>query len=197
MLALSRAGSVVASTSSAPTPSAPKSHLPSISSAPSLSSAPTPKSQPTGAPTAADPYPGFTQLANGQWVAKDQATYDLWVSQVGLDGQGAPASEEAPRGFEAHAISNAVDLGEEARRRREAWEKRPDVLGLNGEKGKAEEEKKEFKIPGQKKVAAGRARRTGQLSALLADAVDRRQELEEKIAQGKANRKAAGNKYGF
>lgn len=46
------------------------------------------------------------------------------------------------------------------------------------------------------KPGAGKARARGQLSALLADAVDNRAELEERIAQGRANRRAAGNKYG-
>lgn len=77
-----------------PTPSTssitPKPSL-TISSAPSLA-VPAPPT-PTG-PTEADPYPGFVQLPSGQWVAKDQETYDLWVASLaGVD------QESAPRGF--------------------------------------------------------------------------------------------------
>jgi len=36
-----------------------------------------------------------------------------------------------------------------------------------------------------------------QLSTLLKQAYDNREALEEQIAQGKRNRKEAGNKYGF
>lgn len=50
---------------------------------------------------------------------------------------------------------------------------------------------------GHKKPGNQRARRTGQLSALLADAQENRAELEARIALGKANKRAAGNKYGF
>lgn len=40
------------------------------------------------------------------------------------------------------------------------------------------------------------ARSRGQLSALLSEAYHNREMLEEKIAQGRRNRKEAGNKYG-
>ena len=41
-----------------------------------------------------------------------------------------------------------------------------------------------------------KAKSRGQLSALLSDAVANREELKERIAQGRAARKSAGNKYG-
>jgi hypothetical protein len=41
------------------------------------------------------------------------------------------------------------------------------------------------------------ARIRHQLSSLLTDAYENREALEERIAQGKRNRKEAGNKYGF
>jgi len=40
------------------------------------------------------------------------------------------------------------------------------------------------------------ARKRGQLSSLLAEAYQNREVLEEKIAEGRRNRKEAGNKYG-
>ena len=43
---------------------------------------------------------------------------------------------------------------------------------------------------------SGIARSRHQLSTLLREAFENREALEEKIAQGKRNRKEAGNKYG-
>ena len=40
------------------------------------------------------------------------------------------------------------------------------------------------------------ARKRGQLSSLLVEAYQNREALEEKIAEGRRNRKEAGNKYG-
>jgi hypothetical protein len=45
------------------------------------------------------------------------------------------------------------------------------------------------------KVSKG-ARKRGQLSSLLVEAYQNREVLEEKIAEGRRNRKEAGNKYG-
>jgi hypothetical protein len=44
---------------------------------------------------------------------------------------------------------------------------------------------------------SGIARSRHQLSTLLKEAYENREALEEKIAQGKRNRKEAGNKYGM
>jgi len=43
----------------------------------------------------------------------------------------------------------------------------------------------------------GRARSRHQLSTLLTEAYTNREALEERIAEGRRNRKEAGNKYGF
>ena len=43
---------------------------------------------------------------------------------------------------------------------------------------------------------SGIARSRHQLSTLLKEAYENREALEEQIAQGKRNRKEAGNKYG-
>jgi proline-rich protein PRCC len=42
----------------------------------------------------------------------------------------------------------------------------------------------------------GRARSRHQLATLLNEAYDNREALEDKIAEGRRNRKEAGNKYG-
>ncbi|KAK4051396.1 hypothetical protein OIV83_002880 [Microbotryomycetes sp. JL201] len=149
-------------------------------------------------PTADDPYPGFTQLPSGEWVAKDQETYDKWMQA--LAQQQRQQAAQVPKGFEdseVNKMGGIVDVTDEMQRAREAWAKKPDILGRPGQaEAEAEKEKAlaRLKVPA---VGMGRARAKGQLSALLADAYSNRAELEERIAQAKANRKSAGNKYGF
>ena len=94
---------------------------------------------------------------------------------------------------------------DELQRAREAWANRPEQLGADGRPGQlSAKEAEEAKAAALAKLGkagklgqgAGRAKAKGQLSALLADAVSNRAELEERIAQGRANRRNAGNKYG-
>ncbi|CEQ41370.1 SPOSA6832_03096 [Sporobolomyces salmonicolor] len=194
-------GSVTSSTSSTSSTvasSTAKSSL-TISSAPSVSSAPSTSapssgsaSNPFGTPTASDPYPGFTQLPSGEWVAKDAETYEMWMAWSASQAQ--HAGGDVPKGFEAREIDEKgmVEV-DEAQRAREAWATRPSTVP-----GKdAEGYKKSGAIKGIPKQASQAARRKGQLSSLIASAHDNRAELEERIAQARANRKSAGNKYGF
>lgn len=51
-------------------------------------------------------------------------------------------------------------------------------------------------ITSQASKLSGIARSRHQLSTLLRDAYENREALEEKIAEGRRNRKEAGNKYG-
>ncbi|GAA5911772.1 PRCC domain-containing protein [Sporobolomyces salmoneus] len=169
------------------------SSKPTVSSAPSISSAPTLREPPTSSsrqPTASDPYPGFTQLPSGEWVAKDQETYELalkWQAEQ-------QAQSELPRGFEEKEIENKGGYKDvdEAKRAKDAWATRPSQVP-----GQEEEFKKSAQIKGIPKQASQQARRKGQLSSLIAEAHDNRAELEERIAQARLNRKSAGNKYGF
>ncbi|GAA5910697.1 hypothetical protein JCM8208_003537 [Rhodotorula glutinis] len=200
----------IGSVTSAPTPSSSSSSSskPSlgISSAPSISSAPPPSSSQPAAPalaqpTAADPYPGFTMLPSGEWVAKDQATYDMWVAYSASQQQQAQAGTATPkdksaREFDEGTIAEQGGLVDfdEAQRAREAWANRPSqVPGKEGE----EKYKTSADIKGIPSQIGGMARRKHQLSSLLAAAHDNRAELEERIAQARANRKGAGSKYGF
>ncbi|SCZ89375.1 BZ3500_MvSof-1268-A1-R1_Chr9g10387 [Microbotryum saponariae] len=162
-----------------------------------ISSAPTPIAVPVNSasktPTASDPYPGFTQLPSGEWVAKDQETYDLWVQSMVTQQQQA---QEVPKEFiDATRQGKILDLHEEQERAKKAWADRPEQLPSQEWQKKGQDEEAQAKVP--LKPGQYRARQKGQLSALLADAVENRAELEERIARGKANRKAAGNRYGF
>ncbi|GAA5851576.1 hypothetical protein JCM8547_001136 [Rhodosporidiobolus lusitaniae] len=192
--------SAPSSSSSSSSSSLRISSAPSISSAPktSLPASPPPPAQ-SKQPTAADPYPGFTQLPSGEWVAKDQETYEMWMAwqaqqQAASASSSLPAAgeEDIPRGFgEKDMAGGLVDV-DESQRAREAWASRPgQVVGKEGEYKKASE------VKGISKHISGGAKRKHQLSSLLAAAHDNRAELEDRIAQARANRKSAGNKYGF
>jgi len=54
-----------------------------------------------------------------------------------------------------------------------------------------------LKFPIQASKRSGIAKSRHQLATLLADAYANREALEEKIAEGRRNRKEAGNKYGM
>ncbi|BGP32668.1 hypothetical protein JCM10296v2_004451 [Rhodotorula toruloides] len=175
---------------------------PSISSARSLSAAPSVSSAPNlkpgssapsfGTPTASDPYPGFTQLPSGEWVAKDQQTYEMWMAWMAQQQNGVPEGLDTK---DVEAKGGMVDVNEEERRAREAWANRPGQVPPSKVVGG--EEKTAAQLKGVPKQIGGMARRKGQLSSLLAAAHDNRAELEERIAQARANRKGAGSKYGF
>ncbi|SCV69724.1 BQ2448_1118 [Microbotryum intermedium] len=188
-------GSVTSSAPSIPSSTFSSSKLSkpmmTMSSAPTPIATPGPSSSKT--PTASDPYPGFTQLPSGEWVAKDQETYELWLQSVSAQQQ---KPQEVPKEFmDATRQGKIVDLSEEQERAKKAWAARPEQLPGQEWQKKGKDEEVKAKVP--LKPGQYRARQKGQLSALLADAVENRAELEERIARGKANRKAAGNRYGF
>ena len=122
------------------------------------------------------------QNAAGTWVAKDQETYDLYVASIA-----EAAAPVLPKGFDESAMNRGGMLEVDAAQQRKAYVERPAQLP-----------KPEVAIPLKLQVQPGTAagKRRGQLSALLADAHSNRAEMEERIALGRANRKAAGNKYG-
>lgn len=60
--------------------------------------------------------------------------------------------------------------------------------------GRGGDRRKMAELPGAKN-ARGKGR--GQLSNLIAQAAERKDELEQKWAEGKSNRAAAGNRYGW
>lgn len=157
----------------------------SISSAPSVN--PTTKSSYGSAPTEDDPYPGFVLLETGQWVAKDQETYDLWVAE-----HAAQVAEQnaVPKGFEEKDImrngGEMVDVVAEDYSLMQKAIPRPGTEDADKAKPKP-----------VAKASGGRAKGRHQLSDLLNDAVTNRAELEQRIADGRASRKGSGARYGF
>lgn len=106
----------------AATPTASTSFLLSIAKPSlSISSAPTVESSNFGAPpTAKDPYPGFVKDSTGTWIAKDIATYELYLASIAETAE-EELQRTAPKGFDVNAGMVEVD----ARKSREAWENRP------------------------------------------------------------------------
>jgi len=89
-----------------------------------------------------------------------------------------------------------VDMNEEMERARKEIKDREDKKALTGraaKEGQITEPKMNIKGAKLGKVARGRH----QLTTLLAEAYQNREALEDRIAEGRRNRKEAGNKYGF
>ncbi|KAI0665218.1 mitotic checkpoint regulator, MAD2B-interacting-domain-containing protein [Cubamyces menziesii] len=176
--------------------------LPSLSSAPPVnepiisvpSAAPQVEDFVPPEPTPTDPYPGYYLLPSGQWAAYDPAYYKKFY-------------DKWKREYEAHI--RALEKG-----KIKGFEDAEDAAEVNAlkemEKAKKEiqelEERKALTtaadaVPAAPKMnikgaaLGGRARTRHQLSTLLTEAYQNRESLEEKIAQGRRNRKEAGNKY--
>ncbi|TKA50990.1 hypothetical protein B0A53_05682 [Rhodotorula sp. CCFEE 5036] len=185
------ATSTSSSSSSKPSLSSSSS---SFSAAPSISSAPPPapksQSQPSSS-SADDPYPGFTQLPSGEWVAKDQKTYEMWMAwQAQQQAQGGLAAE-AEHGLDEKDLKARGGLVD-VKQQQSADEA---AVGPGG--GRAEGHKPAAAVKGIPSQLSGSAKRKHQLSSLLAAAHDNRAELEDRIAQARQNRRSGANKYGF
>ncbi|KAF8274892.1 mitotic checkpoint regulator, MAD2B-interacting-domain-containing protein [Lactarius quietus] len=141
----------------------------SISSAPKIDELTPPE------PTPNDPYPGYYQLPSGTWAAYDSAYYLRFHIKWKADyDRSIRAFEKKEKGFEG---ADTDDTQEKAL-----------TKGAGGEP-----EAPRMNVKGSK-VSKG-ARKRGQLASLLVEAYQNREVLEERIAEGRRNRKEAGNKY--
>ena len=145
-----------------------------------------------------DLYPGYYQLSSGAWAAHDPALYktysDRWAKEY--ESQIHALEKKGQRGFEGAGVAgedaqtvSAADLQDEARAAREEKKALTSGARLEGERALP-------KVSLNPTKTGNLARSRHQLHSLLADAYMNREALEEKIAQGKRNRKEAGNKYG-
>ncbi|KAJ8700101.1 hypothetical protein PTI98_003160 [Pleurotus ostreatus] len=148
-------------------------------------------------PTPQDPYPGYYLLPSGAWAAYDPEYYNVYLKKwkKEYDDQVRALEKGAIKGFEGSEESaeevNMVTEMEKARREIQERESRKAVTtDATGEPAKPR-----MNIDPAKQ--SGRAKSRHQLSSLLTDAYQNRAALEEKIAEGRRNRKEAGNKYGF
>ncbi|KAL4247285.1 Proline-rich protein PRCC [Abortiporus biennis] len=188
----------IPNTSIKPTISTPTAK-PSILPTSTLSSAPKVDEFTPPEPTAQDPYPGYYLLPSGQWAQYDPAYYktfyDKWKKDY--DAHVRALEKGIEKGFEGVEKEGATEVNaakemERAKVEIKELEERK-ALTANGAVGEPAAPKMNIKGA----ALSGRARTRHQLSSLLTEAYQNRETLEEKIAQGRRNRKEAGNKYGF
>ncbi|KAG9100740.1 hypothetical protein FRC06_003778 [Ceratobasidium sp. 370] len=178
------------------------SAAPAVSAAPDASpgssvtllSAPDVKDFEPPAPTPYDPYPGYYQLPSGEWKAHDPKVYQKFLRQLtsGVDVQTDNQTKSEAKEFAERSGDNMAtfDPTEELRKGQIAERERKKAITATPAGAPA--------VPRMKvQKATGLARTRHQLSTLLTEAYENREALEEKIAQGKRNRKEAGTKYGF
>ncbi|TRM56217.1 mitotic checkpoint regulator, MAD2B-interacting-domain-containing protein [Schizophyllum amplum] len=171
---------------------------PSVFAIPSRSAAPeVPTFQPPE-PTPNDPYPGYYQLPSGKWEAHDaeyyQRFYKKW--QADYNAHVRALEKGQVRGFEDmdEAQMGEVDAAKEMERAKVEVKAREERKALSLGAASYTEQPK-MKITASK--LSGVARSRHQLATMLHEAYSNREALEEKIAEGRRNRKEAGNKYGF
>ncbi|KAI0670335.1 mitotic checkpoint regulator, MAD2B-interacting-domain-containing protein [Trametes maxima] len=177
---------------------------PSVSSAPPMSATPAlpvPSAAPQiddfapPEPTPTDPYPGYYLLPSGQWAAYDpgyyKKFYDKWKREY--DAHVRALEKGKVKGFE-----DADDIAAEVNAQEEMEKAKKEIQELEERKAlttaaAAVPEAPKMNVKGA--ALGGRARTRHQLSTLLTEAYQNREALEERIAQGRRNRKEAGNKY--
>ena len=135
-------------------------------------------------------------LPSGSWAAYDPTYYATFYKkwQKEYDAH-VRALEKGTKGFEAYDEGDAAEVDaaaemEKAREEVQVQEERKALTGANQHAGATPK----MNIKGA--ALSGRARGRHQLTTLLTEAYANREELEERIAQGRRNRKEAGNKYG-
>ncbi|KAE9391646.1 hypothetical protein BT96DRAFT_967566 [Gymnopus androsaceus JB14] len=157
-------------------------HSISISSAPAIPTFEVPE------PTVSDPYPGYYQLPSGEWRQHDVEFYEKfrrrWEKEYNAHGSRA-MSEVRSKDVDAAKEMERAKVEIKEREERKAVSKMRD----------GEPAKPKMTITASK--MSGIARSRHQLATLLNEAYQNREALEEKIAEGRRNRKEAGNKYGM
>ena len=147
-------------------------------------------------PTPQDEYPGYYQLPSGKWAAHDPGYYQKFHQKWQAD------YDKYVRDLEKGKIKGFEDLDEESAMGVNAMEEmskaREDVQVKEERKAltKSEDQTGGPRMNIKGAALSGRARSRGQLATLLTEAYQNREAYEDKIAQGRRNRKEAGNKYG-
>ncbi|KIO32465.1 hypothetical protein M407DRAFT_13899 [Tulasnella calospora MUT 4182] len=175
-------------------PSASSSTTASISiSRPSaLSAAPQVKEYEPPPPTPFDPYPGYYQNPNGEWAAYDPGYYkkywESWQAEYSERGKGRDG-----KGWEGVENEDMVDVNAVEELKKSQLAEREKAKGLTAKPATVVAPPPTIAL--QKSGTVARSRH--QLSTLLQEAYSNRAVIEEKLAEGRRNRKEAGNKYGF
>ncbi|OSC99108.1 hypothetical protein PYCCODRAFT_888963 [Trametes coccinea BRFM310] len=147
-------------------------------------------------PTPNDPYPGYYLTPTGQWAAYDPAYYkkfyDKWKKEY--EAHIRALEKGKIKGFEEAEDAPEVNALKEMERAKKEIQEREERKALTTAASAVPDAPK-MNIKGA--ALSGRARSRHQLTTLLSEAYQNREALEERIAQGRRNRKEAGNKYGF
>lgn len=136
-------------------------------------------------------------MPSGDWAAHDANYYSTYTKRwkKEYDAYVRALEQGKTRGFEDmdESTMGEVDAKAEMERAKEEVKAREERKDLTRDKGAPAMPK--MKLTAAKQTGIARSRH--QLSTLLNEAYTNREALEEKIAQGRRNRKEAGNKYGF
>ena len=186
---------------STPTPST--SSAPSVTSAPSsssftVSSAPAISTFRPPSPTLDDPYPGYYQLPSGAYAPHDTEYYASyarkWKAEYDKHIRALEKSQYQPETDGAQDVDMAAEMEKARREIKEREDKKALTAGKTGQNDDGDPAMPRMNVKGAKLGAVARSRH--QLTTLLTEAYLNREVLEDKIAQGRRNRKEAGNKYG-
>lgn len=136
-------------------------------------------------------------MKSGAWAAHDPAYYETYTDRWAKEYKAQiRAYEKTQRGFEGAGIGgedaedvSGADLQDAARAAREEKKSLTRGARLEGDRALP-------KVSLNQSKTGNLARTRHQLHSLLADAYMNREALEDQIAQGRRNRKEAGNKYG-
>ncbi|KAJ7063335.1 mitotic checkpoint regulator, MAD2B-interacting-domain-containing protein [Mycena amicta] len=170
----------------------------SSTSRPSVSSAPAiPKFEPPE-PSPTDPYPGYYTLPSGAWAAYDPAYYAKFAKkwQAEYDAHVRALEKGRVKGFEEldKADVEEIDAAKEMEKAKKEVQEREARKAITAGAGSGPSAPS-IKLTASKSSRIANTRH--QLATMLHQAYANREALEEKIAEGKRNRKEAGNKYGF
>ncbi|KAF8838337.1 hypothetical protein BDN67DRAFT_933929 [Paxillus ammoniavirescens] len=186
-----------AMTISSPSTSSTLTSAPSTSTTVPASSAPSVSTFRPPSPTLNDPYPGYYQLPSGAYVPYDSEYYasyaHKWKADYDKQIRALEKSQYAPE--DAQDVDMASEMEKARREIKEREEKKALTAGKARKQEDGEPVMPKMNVKGTKLGAVARSRH--QLTTLLTEAYTNREALEERIAQGRRNRKEAGNKYGF
>jgi hypothetical protein len=188
---------IAASTSALPSLPKASSSRAGISSAPSVVEREKPNYYATLAPANPDdPYPGFHCLPSGQWAPNEPEEWEKWAALKGWSAQvedPADLGEALPKGFEGSKFNDMSAASQEASKAQLNTGAIPVPSKIVPAPDNLEDEDAR---QDQLRQSRAKARGKNQLSSLLADSMLRREELEERIAVARQNRKSGGARYG-
>ncbi|KAG6379817.1 mitotic checkpoint regulator, MAD2B-interacting-domain-containing protein [Boletus reticuloceps] len=169
----------------------------SASSSSTMSSAPAISTFRPPSPTLDDPYPGYYQFPSGAYApyyANYYASYaKKWKADYDKHIRAPEKSQYQPEMDDTQDVNMAAEM-EKAHRVIKEWEDRKVLMmGMMGQNEIGELAMPRMNVKGAKLGTVARLRH--QLSMLLTE-VYLNESLEEKIAQGRRNRKKAGMMYG-